>query len=133
MYIQQLYSIHPLEVQARSSLLAQQQIWASKQAMLSFAIRILISAWTSLNPQNSNSANLELEKPEKLILPKPKLEIFEQKLSLIHAPTRQFETRWNSNSIKSEKLILLKPKLEILLQSLSLIHVPIGQFETRAR
>ena len=49
---------------------------------------------TSLYPQNSNSAKLELKKkPEKLVLLKPKLEIFEQMSSLIHARSRQFETR----------------------------------------
>ena len=44
----------------------------------------------------------ELEKTEKLVLLKQKLEILKQKSSLIHVPTRQFETRFNSNSIKSE-------------------------------
>ena len=62
---------------------------------------VLTSAWTkysklenstSFNPQNSNSAKLKLEKPEKLVLLEPKLKILEQKSSLIHARTRQFET-----------------------------------------
>ena len=33
------------------------------------------------------------KKPKKLVLLKPKLEILEQKSSLIHTRTRQFETR----------------------------------------
>ena len=39
---------------------------------------------TSFNPQNSNSAKLELKKPEKLVLLEPKHEILELNLSLIH-------------------------------------------------
>ena len=54
---------------------------------------------TSINPQNSNSIKLELEKTWKTCITRAKLQTFEQKSSLIHAPTRQFETRWNSNSI----------------------------------
>ena len=48
---------------------------------------------TSFNPQNSNSAKLQLKKDGQLELLEPKLKILEQKSSLIHARTRQFETR----------------------------------------
>ena len=48
---------------------------------------------TSFNSQDLKSAELELEKPEKLVLPEPKLEILKQNLSLSHVRTRQFETR----------------------------------------
>ena len=63
---------------------------------------VCISAWssyskleysTSFNPQISNLAKLKLKIPEKLVLLEPKLEILEQKLSLICVQTRQFETR----------------------------------------
>ena len=45
-----------------------------------------------------------------------KLEILEQKSSLVQVRTRQFETQWNSNSIKSElnlALILQSDSVEI--------------------
>ena len=60
------------------------------QINLSFKLSIYskLEYSTSFNPQNSNSAKLKLEKkPEKIELLEPKLEIIEQKSSLIHAQT----------------------------------------------
>ena len=42
--------------------------------------------------------NLNSNKPEKLVLLEPKLEILEQDLSLIQVRTQQFESRWNLKS-----------------------------------
>ena len=68
----------------------------------------LLEYLVSFNPQNSNSAKLELEKPEKLVLLEPKLEILEQKSSLIHARTRQFKTQRNSYTLRSIILATLR-------------------------
>ena len=55
-----------------------------------------------LTLKTQTQLNSILKKPEKFVFLESKLQILEQKSSLIHVQTRQFETRWNSNSIKSE-------------------------------
>ena len=47
----------------------------------------------ALTLKNQTRLNSSSKKPEKLVLLEPKLEILKQKLSLIHARTRQFKTR----------------------------------------
>ena len=71
---------------------------------------LLVPDWATRNSntrrvltlKTQTQLNSSTKKPEKFLLLKPKLKILEQNSSLMHVWTRQFETRWNSNSIKSE-------------------------------
>ena len=56
----------------------------------------------ALTLKTQTQLNSSTKNPEKLVLLEPKLKVLEQNLNLIHVPTWQFETWWNSNLIKSE-------------------------------
>ena len=47
----------------------------------------------ALTLKTQTQLNSSSQKPEKLVLLEPKLETLEQKLSLLHVRTRQFETQ----------------------------------------
>ena len=66
--------------------------WATKNS----------NTWSVLSLKTQKRLNMSSKKPEKLLLLKPKLELQQQNLSMIHVLTRRIKTRWNSNSIKSE-------------------------------
>ena len=91
---------------------------------------VLVLEWATRNSKTQRALTLKTQtrlnssskKPEKLILLEPKLKIIEQKSSLIHARTRQFETLYKVWIFKafwkfwldSEpcKLLLLDTRLE---------------------